>query len=604
MKKGSPNSADTLSSEEAIAILNDWGSRGLFRGKNFGTSIHLQSIEPTPCYELCGCTQYERRSVRRAISPYYGGKIDDQGTPPSMWDMKVERPCHEFVNTSRNIPVPHTERLLTCEECRGNRRIECALCEGSGEEPCRQCYGGRISCNACGGSGSVQGHTTEYIWNYQTNSTEPVTRYVTHSCNSCGGYGSFSCHNCNGSGLVVCVSCNGDGDLRCETCDEQGKVREYKLLNVVFEYQSNSETIGAIEIPDEKLQQVAGVKIFQTEEDTITSLDGINDPRLTNHALEFLSQFTPSSSIMLYQELTITKIPVFKVAYKKHFAGKQKVLWIYGNEHQVYVDGQWEAPKNLKKVATAALALSAVGATGFGGFVMMNQRGTETTYYPPSDTIVEARSYCDGLHIKDRRIALNFKEQTLNSDVDTQFRQKYPDFTDAIDTANDAHAPYLRGWCDIADAWLKERETTSTATAPPSSPSESPPAPLDPALMAAQAACKKVGIDDRLARLNIGKAAYASQVDVRFRAKHPDFQGAIDKTNPAHASYLTAWCEIADGWLTEQESNVSSGQSKQEPSNGVTSSESVCSQVAYPRRNERTGELEYYNPCDNSNSSP
>jgi hypothetical protein len=122
--------------------------------------------------------------------------------------------------------------------------------------------------------------------------------------------------------------------------------------------------------------------------------------------------------------------------------------------------------------------------------------------------------------------------------------------------------------------------------------------------MAAQAACKKVGIDDRLARLNIGKAAYASQVDKAFRSRYPDFQGAIDKTNPAHAAYLTAWCEIADGWLTEQESNVSSGQSEQGPSNGVTSSESVCSQVAYERRNEKTGELEYYSPCDNNNSSP
>jgi WD40 repeat protein len=156
--------------------------------------------------------------------------------------------------------------------------------------------------------------------------------------------------------VVVCVSCNGDGDLRCETCDEQGKVREYKLLNVVFEYQSNSETIGALEIPDEKLQQVAGVEIFQTEEDTITSLHGINDPRLTNHALEFLAQFNPSSSIMLYQELTITRIPVFKVAYKKHFAGKQKVLWIYGNEHQVYFEGQSSFSRKASKreVATGS----------------------------------------------------------------------------------------------------------------------------------------------------------------------------------------------------------------------------------------------------------
>lgn len=605
MKSTPRTQSDSLSPVDAIAILNDWGSRGLFRGKNFGTSIHLQSIEPTPCYHFCGCTQYERRSVRRAISPYYGGKIDDTGTPPSMWDMTVERPRHEFVNTSKNIPVPHTERLLTCEECRGNRRIECALCEGSGQEPCRQCHGGRISCNGCGGSGSVQGQVTEYVYNYQTNSSDMETRYVMHSCNSCGGCGSFSCNNCNGSGCVVCALCDGDGDLRCETCDEQGKVREYKLLNVVFEYQSNSETIGALEIPDEKLKQVAGIEIFQKEEDTITSLDGINDPRLTNHAREFLSQFTPSSSIMLYQELTITKIPVFKVAYKKHFAGKQKVLWIYGNQHQVYFDGQWEAPKNLKKVAMVALALSAAGVAGAGGFALLNQRGTETTYDPPSDTMAEAASYCNGFHIEDRRIALNFREQTLNSAVDAQFHQKYPDFTDGIDTANDAHAPYRRGWCDIADAWLKERETASTTTAPPQSPSESLPDPPDPALMEAQAACKKVEIDDRLARLNIGKAAYASQVDKAFRSRYPDFQGAIDKTSPAHASYLTSWCEIADGWLTEQESSVSSGQSEKESSTGVIKpSDNVCSQVAYLKRNEKTGEMDAYSPCEDINSPP
>lgn len=455
MKKGSHKPADTLSSEEVIAILNDWGSHGLFRGKNFGTSIHLQSIEPTPCYELCGCTQYERRSVRRAISPYYGGRIDDKGTPPSMWDIKVERPRYEFVNTSQNIPVPHTERLLTCEECRGNRRIECALCEGSGEEACRQCYRGRISCNDCWGSGSVQGQVTDYVYNYETNNTDMVIRYVTHFCNSCGGTGSFSCHNCNGSGVVVCVSCNGDGDLRCETCDEQGKVREYKLLNVVFEYQSNSETIGALEIPDEKLQQVAGVEIFQREEDTITSLNGINDPQLINHALEFLAQFTPSSSIMLYQELTITKIPVFKVAYKKHFAGKQKVLWIYGNEHEVYFEGQKKNPlPRLLNIGAgfgkSALPLFLVGTLGIGGsgFYLYDEWSKKT--------LQAVDEYCETHNLNKRRLALKIDYFEYHYFVMEQFKAQYP----AIDLhlLNPTQAEYSKIYCDIADQWLAVKE--------------------------------------------------------------------------------------------------------------------------------------------------
>jgi hypothetical protein len=455
MKSTPRAQSDSLSPVDAIAILNDWGSRGLFRGKNFGTSIHLQSIEPTPCYHFCGCTQYERRSVRRAISPYYGGEIDDTGTPPSMWDMTVERPRHEFVNTSKNIPVPHTERLLTCEQCKGNRRIECALCEGSGEEPCRQCHGGRISCNGCGGSGSVQGQVTDYVYNPQTNSSDMVTRYVMHSCNSCGGYGSFSCNNCNGSGLVVCALCHGDGDLKCETCDEQGKVREYKLLNVVFEYQKNSETIGALEIPDEKLQQVAGVKIFQKEEDTITALDGINDPRLTNHALEFLSQFTPSSSIMLYQELTITKIPVFKVVYKKHFAGKQKVLWIYGNEHQVYFEGQNKnpLPRPLKIGAgfgKIAIPLFLVGALGIGG----------SGFYLYDDwskkTLQAVDDHCEPYNLSKRMVALKIDYFKYFFFVSEQFKAQYP--SKYLNLLDPTKAEYSKIFCDIADQWLAVKE--------------------------------------------------------------------------------------------------------------------------------------------------
>jgi spore coat protein CotF len=180
--------------------------------------------------------------------------------------------------------------------------------------------------------------------------------------------------------------------MNCRTCQAQGRVRKYKILYVLFDYQDHSQIIGAIEIPNNKLSNVTGEKVLNKMDSRITTLDELSDKRLAKHALEFLSQYNTSNSIILYQNFEIDETPVFKVSYKKHSNSKTKFLWIYGNEHEVYFDGEWSITANTKKMLFVAIAIIALSVIGIGGAYFFNKQPNPPL--PTKESLVSANAFC------------------------------------------------------------------------------------------------------------------------------------------------------------------------------------------------------------------
>ncbi|CAE7633740.1 Ssuh2, partial [Symbiodinium pilosum] len=81
--------------------------------------------------------------------PYKGGQVDREGTPPSIWDMKVAKPTH-FEAATKRYKVPHTECVDQCEKCTGKGEVSCEKCEGWGWWWCKSCNGKKWNwCSAC-----------------------------------------------------------------------------------------------------------------------------------------------------------------------------------------------------------------------------------------------------------------------------------------------------------------------------------------------------------------------------------------------------------------------------------------------------------------------
>jgi hypothetical protein len=159
---------------------------------------------------------------------------------------------------------------------------------------------------------------------------------------------------------------------------------------------------------------------------------------------------------MLYQELIITKIPVFKVTYKKHFAGKQKVLWIYGNEREVYFECQNKnpLPRPLKigagfgKRALPLLFLVGILGIGGGGFYLYDDWSKKT--------LRAVDDYCETYNLNKRRLALQIDYAEYFYFVSEQFKAQYP--SKYLKLLDPTKAEYSKIFCDIADQWLAVKE--------------------------------------------------------------------------------------------------------------------------------------------------
>lgn len=558
MSTGSQPPNNDLSHADAVEILNEWGSKGFFRKRKLGKSTYIQKIENSPCYIIRGGTQYENRQLTRGYEPYFGGEIDDKSPSPNMWDIKVKRPLNKFVNAVTEIKVPHSEKVTTCDDCLGAANVACSSCGGGGELHCSYCGGsGSNGCSGCGGSGGMLQTVYTTVVSHPDGNThqEPRTEYVT--CSGCGGAGRFTCNGCHGTGLVDCSTCRGCGTLECVMCQAQGRLKKYKLLIVTFEAQTNSQSIGAVEIDEDELLKVTGSDVLNKFDDQIIELDELNDDRkLQNHALEFLETFSNPQSRILFQALNITKIPVFKVTYKKRFGGKEKHLWIYGNEREIYFEGQGKVLGRAREGQKVNIIQAILIMIGFGLISLIMGNVVVNLYKDWSrQTKWAVQDYCNSnFNIENRRLALNLDWSRWDYWRNRHFQALYPNIN--VDWDNPLHKKYMKSMCDLDNQWLGELERKIYLSE--EKPDLNNQSPSNSYLLEAKTYCNNLHIKDRLLKSKIELYKYAIHNNSVFLKKYPEFKGInYYKKVRANPTYLTAWCDIADQWITEQENEGS-----------------------------------------------
>ena len=314
-----------LSADDVRRIVNRWCDRGFFRVKGLGDKIFIEDIIPHCSYVLSVSSQYEERSVSRGSAPYHGGPVDNDGTPPGPWDIPVRRPT-DFTDRTEKIPVPHTERISTCQDCGGDGRINCSPCQGWG----------KINCTSCQGKGfrETTRHTpaTDQFGQPTTDQFgRPVMRTETVREN---------CPFCHGMGKVTCTTCNGCGKVTCGTCDGSGKVKLFDLLTVKVRTAELSDMLDATGMPQHLIGQAVGRVLVHERGERLEQVPSVT-PDVDSRArmlLEKSRAVNPDQARLLFQELRIEQVGIQEVVYR-YGNSPNKSLWIYGENQDVYAPG-------------------------------------------------------------------------------------------------------------------------------------------------------------------------------------------------------------------------------------------------------------------------
>ncbi|EKY3231939.1 hypothetical protein SMY33_000857 [Cronobacter malonaticus] len=128
----------------------------------------------------------------------------------------LSRPYGDWKN--EEVVYLHPMQVCLTENCNN--------CHGRGSVNCGQCHGsGKTSCCSCGGSGQVLRHRSYYDHYSKQNRTESYYE----SCSSCYG-GRVTCNGCGGSGNKQCSPCSGTGIISHITSLKATATPDYQLV--------------------------------------------------------------------------------------------------------------------------------------------------------------------------------------------------------------------------------------------------------------------------------------------------------------------------------------------------------------------------------------
>lgn len=190
--------ADMLHRADALRrLLNRWSNRGWFRRSSLGHIIELEHIVSYNIYYYELLTRYETRMPTAPRQrPLSEGEQEPSLPMPNIWDIPIPEqheqegkqfPLAALVTTpQRTVVWPHSQRFVSCPECRR-----------TGMQACRRCQGtGKIITKSVFGKGKLLSASVPTM--------EPPELQA--------------CPDCRGSGTVACSYCLGKGQLVEEQC--------------------------------------------------------------------------------------------------------------------------------------------------------------------------------------------------------------------------------------------------------------------------------------------------------------------------------------------------------------------------------------------------
>ncbi|CAL9703710.1 unnamed protein product [Knipowitschia caucasica] len=176
-------------------------------------------IEDIVLYRFRLETFTERRFTCWNTEPYNEEEQDQPEPPPPdapplppPWDVPMEDPP-PFIVSSKDLPLPHTRKIMKCRSCNGRGILRC------------DCRNGKRDCYYCDGDG----FKTQLRYDSYTRFS-----YVQRQM----------CVTCSGEGRKRCSFCKGEADVECSVCLGQKKTMVSVSLSVRWSNNPDQELCG------------------------------------------------------------------------------------------------------------------------------------------------------------------------------------------------------------------------------------------------------------------------------------------------------------------------------------------------------------------------
>jgi hypothetical protein len=313
-------------------VLNLWSRAGFFRPGRLGDRMVIRSLTSAGCQTVRLNSQYERRTVARVHVPDDGAPLDDVGRPPSPWEVPVRAPA-DFQDHTCRLPLPHTEHVGICPECRGSGDVTCSRCHGRGEVDCSSCNGRGYTES----SHFVSGHGPNDAGHWETRRDNcPWCRW----------------------GRVRCNSCNGSGSVECDDCKGRGRVKFFDQLTVKFHVARAAEAVGGAGLPAKLTLRSRGRVVHDEQAPRIEDMPPLEAAPQARELLAESHAADEGDTRLLFQRLHIEEVPVHAVVYSCG-GSRERRLWIYGDDRKVHAPG---APRPWLKLAVLGLGIAALVA--------------------------------------------------------------------------------------------------------------------------------------------------------------------------------------------------------------------------------------------------
>ncbi|XP_063723577.1 protein SSUH2 homolog isoform X2 [Symsagittifera roscoffensis] len=258
------------------------------------------------------------------------------------------------ISTSCCFNVPENPKKdIVIEEFRTKFKLQYRLCSyvEARKRTTRSEKGSHPAHISIGSNSDLWSYDLKPSCDWWEGSREVETSRKVHTCHACNGQKFDRCGSCHGTGRVgedgneaTCGSCSGRGFRECCACNATGFITDINLVVAEYKEKDDFHFEGSqVGVPDEKLEDVSGIKMFNDEQYPFippiphypesATLDGAVMSILQKHHEKYAVKKSDYKRV-LKQKHSLMAIPVSEVdlTYKE----KEYKAWVYGSEKKVY----------------------------------------------------------------------------------------------------------------------------------------------------------------------------------------------------------------------------------------------------------------------------